>query len=364
MSVSAGNTVTETAMRRALVLAANGPLRGGNPRVGCVILDAEQNVIAEGWHRGAGTPHAEVDALSRTPAGSAHTAVVTLEPCNHSGRTGPCAEALIAAGVQRVIYSVEDPGHESGGGGDRLRGAGVEVVAGLLADEGEALIKPWLVAKRRSSPWVTLKWASTLDGRAAAADGTSQWITGPEARADGHRLRAEADAVLTGTGTVLADDPALTARAADGVLLEHQPVPVVLGGRAVPADAKLRRHPAGLIETGTRPLTEVLTDLWERGVARVLVEAGPTLTSAILRAGLADELAVYLAPKLLGGPMNAIGDLGIDSIADALDLKLHDARRLGPDLALTLTPVFQEPEGSRVQYAREGRSTPEKRGDA
>jgi len=360
MSVDAGFTVIETAMRRALELAARGPLSGGNPRVGCVILDDRDDVVAEGWHHGAGTPHAEVDALSRVPAGTAHTAVVTLEPCNHSGRTGPCAEALLAAGIRRVAYAVEDPGHESGGGADRLRAAGVEVIEGVLGEEARAFIEPWLVAKRRARPWVTVKWAATLDGRAAAADGSSQWITGAEARADGHRLRAESDAIVTGTGTVLGDDPALTARGADGVLLPRQPIPVVLGSRAVPDDAQLRRHPAGLIEARDRAPEDVLAELWERGVARVLVEAGPTLTSAILRAGLADELAVYLAPKLLGGPHTAIGDLGIGSIAEAAELGLRDVRRLGADLALTLRPTAShERDGARVQYARAGRTAPE-----
>ena len=364
MSIDGGITVLETAMRRALELAANGPLSGGNPRVGCVILDADEHIVAEGWHHGAGTPHAEVDALSRTPAGAAHTAIVTLEPCNHSGRTGPCAEALIAAGVRRVAYAVDDPGHESGGGAERLRAAGVEIVRGVLGEQACEFIEPWLVARRRERPWVTVKWAATLDGRAAAADGTSQWITGAEARADGHRLRAESDAILTGTGTVLADDPSLTARGADGVLLARQPLPIVVGTRAVPADAALRRHPAGLLEAGDRDLGELLDELWERGMARVLVEAGPTLTSAVLRAGLADELAVYLAPKLLGGPATAIGELGIATIDDAAELELRDVRRLGADLALTLRPTraFQESGGVGVQYAREGRATPENGG--
>jgi len=332
-------SVEETAaMRRALALAANGPLAGGNPRVGCVLLDGAGNVVAEGWHHGAGTPHAEIDALSHAVPGAARTAVVTLEPCNHTGRTGPCSEALIAAGIRRVVFAVDDPGPVSGGGAARLREAGVEVVGGVLADEAAAFIEAWLVARRRERPWVTVKWASTLDGRAAAADGSSRWITGPQARADGHRLRAESDAILTGTGTVLADDPALTARDAEGGLLPRQPVPVVVGARAVPSDAALRRHPAGLVEAGDRPLEELLDELYARGMARVLVEAGPTLTSAVVAEGLADELAVYLAPKLLGGPATAIGDLGISGIGDALVYEVRDVRRLGEDLALTLRP--------------------------
>jgi len=351
-----------SAMRRALELAALGPLTGGNPRVGCVLLDADQHVVGEGWHHGAGTPHAEIDALSRLGSGTPHTAVVTLEPCNHTGRTGPCAEALIAAGIRRVVYAASDPGPISGGGGDRLREAGVEVIGGVLADEAEAFLEDWLTAQRLGRPWITVKWASTLDGRAAAADGSSQWITGPEARADAHRLRAASDGIVTGTGTVLADDPSMTARDADGVLLPHQPVPVVVGARTIPAAARIRRHPAGLVEAGDLPLPALFAELYAQGMRRVLVEAGPTLTSAILAAGLADELVVYLAPKLLGGPGLALRYLGIDSIDRALDLELREVRRLGPDLALTLRfqasrAVFRRPEastrGRRLNTARQ-----------
>ncbi|MGO2665098.1 bifunctional diaminohydroxyphosphoribosylaminopyrimidine deaminase/5-amino-6-(5-phosphoribosylamino)uracil reductase RibD, partial [Mycetocola reblochoni] len=169
-------------MRRAFALAAQGPERGINPRVGCVILSPDGRTLAEGFHRGAGTAHAEVDALSRLAPGAASgaTAVVSLEPCNHTGRTGPCAEALIAAGIARVVYTVADPGEASSGGAERLRAAGVEVAGGVLVADGEALLDDWLVAARLGRPVVTVKWASTLDGRAAAADGSSQWITGPE----------------------------------------------------------------------------------------------------------------------------------------------------------------------------------------
>ncbi len=328
----------ENAMSRALALAANGPLTGGNPQVGAILLDDAGNPIAEGWHRGAGTAHAEVDALSRVPVGQhAHTAVVTLEPCNHTGRTGPCSEALIAAGVQRVVYAVDDPGAHSGGGRERLEAAGVEVIAGVLRDEVETFIGPWLTAQRRGRSWVTVKWASSLDGRAAAADGSSQWITSPEARADAHRLRATHDAILTGTGTVLADDPSMTARDASGELLPQQPAPIVVGRRPIPKDAKLRRHPAGLTETDA-PLDAVLRDAFAQGRIRVLVEAGPTLTSEVLREGLADELRVYLAPALLGGQGTAIRGLGIHGIDAALRLDFTEVRAVGPDLALTLRP--------------------------
>ncbi len=347
------------AMRRALELAAQGPVVGGNPQVGCVLLDASGTVVAEGWHRGAGTPHAEVDALGKVADASGLTAVVTLEPCNHTGRTGPCSEALSAAGVSRVVYAVSDPGDASSGGAERLREAGVD--AGLVGDpavaaEAEAFLHIWLTAVRRHRPWVTVKWASTLDGRAAAADGTSQWITGTAARQRVHEQRGASDAILTATGTVLADDPSLTARGDAGELLRAQPIPVVVGERAVPADAKLRRHPAGLIETGTRDLNAVLADLDARGIRRVYVEAGPTLVSALVAAGLADEYSVYLAPTLLGGPRVAIGDLGIPSIGDARRLVFTAVEQLGDDLLLTARPQISRSTGGVSTSSTNGRT--------
>ncbi|GAB3397611.1 bifunctional diaminohydroxyphosphoribosylaminopyrimidine deaminase/5-amino-6-(5-phosphoribosylamino)uracil reductase RibD [Schumannella luteola] len=332
----------EQALRHALTLAARGPVTGGNPQVGCVLLDAEGRTVAEGWHHGAGTPHAEIDALSKLPVphdARGLTAVVTLEPCNHTGRTGPCSEALIAAGVARVVYAVADPGASSSGGGARLREAGVDVEGGVLEAEAEFFLRRWLTAVRRGRPWVTVKWASTLDGRAAAADGTSQWITGAAARQRVHEQRAASDAILVGTGTVLADDPSLTARGDGGELLAAQPVPVVVGETAVPSDAVLRSHPAGLIETGTRDLAAVLADLDARGLRRVYVEGGPTLASAIIAAGYADEYLVYLAPALLGGDRLALGDLGIRTIGEALSLRVTGVEQLGDDLLITAEPA-------------------------
>jgi diaminohydroxyphosphoribosylaminopyrimidine deaminase/5-amino-6-(5-phosphoribosylamino)uracil reductase len=327
------------AMRRALELADRGPLTGGNPRVGCVLLDAEGRTAAEGWHRGAGTPHAEIDALSKAADARGLTAVVTLEPCNHWGRTGPCSEALIAAGVTRVVYGAGDPGSHSSGGAERLREAGVEVVSGVLADDVEELLVCWLASERRGRPWVTVKWASTLDGRAAAEDGSSRWITGAAARQRVHEERASNDAILVGTGTVLADDPSLTARGDGGELLAHQPVPVVVGERPIPADAALRRHPAGLIETGTRDLGAVLADLNSRGLRRVYVEGGPTLASAVIADGYADAYSVYLAPALLGGDRLAVGDLGIPGMDGIRRLRVDGVELLGDDIHLTARPA-------------------------
>ncbi|ALJ19322.1 bifunctional diaminohydroxyphosphoribosylaminopyrimidine deaminase/5-amino-6-(5-phosphoribosylamino)uracil reductase RibD [Microbacterium sp. No. 7] len=321
------------AMRRALALAANGP-RGLNPQVGAVLLAPDGEIVAEGWHRGAGTAHAEVDALSHLPADAARgtTAVVTLEPCDHTGRTGPCSEALIAAGVSRVVYAVADPGDLSSGGGARLRAAGIDVEAGVLEGEGAELLDSWLTVQRLGRPHVTVKWAQSLDGRAAAADGTSQWITGPAARADVHRRRGEADAIVAGIGTVLADDPALTARRPDGALLPAQPRPVVLGARAIPPQARVRRHPLPLLQHDGRDLADLLGTLREAGAHRVFVEGGPTVASAFVRAGLVDEVLAYVAPTLLGGDRLALGDVGVATIGEQRRLAVEAVERLGDDL--------------------------------
>jgi len=331
----------QSAMRRALDLAARGPARGVNPRVGCVILSPAGEVLAEGWHRGAGTPHAEVDALGKMADGGARgaTAVVTLEPCNHVGRTGPCSEALIAAGVAHVVYAVGDPGEHSRGGAARLRESGVDVTAGVLADDVEAFLADWLFAARNHRPFVTLKWASSLDGRTAAADGTSQWITGPAARAHVHEQRRASDAILVGTGTLLADDPSLTARGPGGELLDPQPTPVVLGLSDVPDDAAIWRHPVAPIVLKTRQLTDALCELQQRGIRSLYVEAGPTLASAFVTAGLVDAFAIYLAPTLIGGPRTAVGDLGVGSIAEQRRLELVGVERLGDDLVITARPL-------------------------
>jgi diaminohydroxyphosphoribosylaminopyrimidine deaminase/5-amino-6-(5-phosphoribosylamino)uracil reductase len=305
-----------------------------------VILGADGGILAEGWHRGAGTAHAEVDALSKFApgAGRGATAVVTLEPCNHTGRTGPCAVALIEAGIGRVVYAVADPGEDSSGGDDRLRAAGIDVEAGVLADEATDFLADWLVVARLGRPFLTVKWASSLDGRAAAADGSSQWITGPEARADVHRRRSESDAIIVGTGTVLADDPSLTARDSAGALLESQPVPVVIGTRPTPDAAALRAHPREPLFYETNDLPVVLADLRERGIRRAFVEGGPTLASAFVAANLVDEYLVYLAPTLLGGSRLALGDIGVTRIGEQRRLSLRSVERLGDDLLLVAQP--------------------------
>ncbi|MDD7930528.1 bifunctional diaminohydroxyphosphoribosylaminopyrimidine deaminase/5-amino-6-(5-phosphoribosylamino)uracil reductase RibD [Microbacterium thalli] len=346
------------AMQRAFELARRGP-RGVNPQVGAVLLRADGTVLAEGWHRGAGTAHAEVDALSRIAPGDARgaTAVVSLEPCNHTGRTGPCAVALLEAGIARVVYAVSDPGDASSGGARRLREAGVDVVGGALEAAGLALIDGWLTVQRLGRPHVTVKWAQSLDGRAAAADGTSQWITGPAARADVHRRRSEADAIVVGTGTLLSDDPALTARRPDGSLYDDQPMPVVLGARGIPDDALVRRHPRPLLHRDGENLggespnaPSLMTELRDAGVQRVFVEGGPTIASAFLRAGLADEILAYVAPTLLGfGPDGtdrpALRSLGVQTIAQQRRLRVASVQTLGDDLLIVATPATSPAEG-------------------
>jgi diaminohydroxyphosphoribosylaminopyrimidine deaminase/5-amino-6-(5-phosphoribosylamino)uracil reductase len=330
------------AMRRAIELSRRGPAGDANPRVGCVILDAAGRVMAEGWHAGRGTAHAEVaalDALGDSSLAAGATAVVTLEPCNHTGTTGPCSEALIAAGIGRVLYAVADPGESSAGGGARLRAAGVDVEDGLLVDEATENIRPWLVALRRGTPYVTVKWASSLDGRAAAADGSSRWITGPAARVDVHRRRRDAGAIVVGTGTVLADDPELTARDAAGRAFDEQPIPVVVGRRSVPRHSRVLAHPAGVIEHPSRDLPSLLVALAEREVRHIFVEGGPTLASAFLAAGLADEILVYLAPTLLGGPATAVTDLEVGTISEQHHLRFTRIEQLGDDVLLVARPA-------------------------
>lgn len=331
-------TAERAAMQRALELAAQGPARGPNPRVGCVLLDADGAPIAEGFHRGAGTPHAEVEALrrateSRGPgAARGTTAVVTLEPCNHHGRTGPCADALLAAGVARVVHGQHDPNPAASGGAARLRAAGVEVVGGVLADEARALNAVWTRAQELGRPVVTWKVASTLDGRSAAADGTSRWITGRAARHDVHRLRAGADAVVVGTGTALADDPDLTVRHAP--LTGQQPDRVVVGLRDLPPSSRLARAAAAgkaVMHLRTHDPHEVLDLLWYREHRHVLLEGGPALAAAFWRAGLVDDVVAYVAPVLLGVGASAVADLGIGTIADAARLDLLDVAVLPRD---------------------------------
>ncbi len=324
-------------MDRALDLARRGPAHGSNPRVGCVLLGHDGRTLAEGWHEGAGTPHAEAAAVAAARADGVDlrgaTAVVTLEPCRHTGRTPPCADLLLTAGIVRVVYGLDDPNPQAAGGARRLADAGVAVVGGVREPEAAALLRVWAGAVRAGRPWVTLKLAASLDGRVAAADGSARWITSPEARAHAHRLRADVGAIAVGTGTVVADDPALTARE-DGTTSAHQPLRVVIGLRDVPQDARLRGPGGELVHVRSHDPADVLELLAERGVRHLLVEGGPTVSAAFLRAGLVDEVVAYVAPVLLGAGPAAVGDLGITGIGGALRMRTRSVEQVGPDVVI------------------------------
>lgn len=341
-----GRDVERAAMTRALELARTpGVPLGPNPRVGCVLLDAEGATVAEGFHRGAGTPHAEVDAVARAGARArGATAVVTLEPCNHTGRTGPCARALVEAGVARVVFAQPDRSPVAHEGAEALRRAGVDVEGGLLADEARAVNRAWTFAVEHQRPFVTWKLASTLDGRSAAADGTSRWVSSLAARRDTHRLRAVCDAILVGTGTVLVDDPELTVRDEDDVNLrrEHQLLRVVMGCRDVPPGRRVLNDAAETVVLATRDPHQALAALYARDRQHVLLEGGPTLAAAFLTAELVDEVVAYVAPMLLGAGLHGVGDLGVGTIADAVHLDVVDVTTLGTgpetNIRLTATP--------------------------
>ncbi|WP_327045087.1 bifunctional diaminohydroxyphosphoribosylaminopyrimidine deaminase/5-amino-6-(5-phosphoribosylamino)uracil reductase RibD [Microbispora sp. NBC_01189] len=348
-------------MRRAIALAARG--LGGtspNPVVGCVVLDPSGEVAGEGFHAYAGGPHAEVVAL-REAGGRARggTAYVTLEPCAHTGRTGPCATALLEAGVVRVVVAVPDPNPVAAGGAEVLRRHGVRVDEGVLTAEAEEGNAAWLTFVRARRPFVTWKFAATMDGRSAASDGTSQWITSPEARADVHRLRAESDAVVAGIGTVLADDPRLTVRPPAGSSVAPVLRVVADPGARTPAgarvldgaaptlvavaeDAAVPAHLSPVVRIprvqGGIDLHALLAELHGRRIVSVLVEGGPTLAGAFLREGLVDRVVGYLAPALLGAGAAALGPAGVSTITEIHRLEFASVTPVGPDLKVVLRP--------------------------
>lgn len=344
------NPAELAAMRRAVELSARASLTTPpNPDVGCVVLDAAGDLVGEGWHEHPGGPHAEVVALraagERARGG---TAVVTLEPCNHLGRTEPCTNALAEAGIARVIVAVRDPNEIAAGGTATLRERGIEVETDVLAEQAEAANARWLTPFRTGRPFVVWKFAATLDGRSAAADGTSQWITGPQARADVHRLRAAVDTVVVGVGTVHADDPRLTARDTADRPAAEQPLRVVV-------DSSGRTPPHARVLDGTAPtwiatadevgaghdgrvdLHKLLAALYERGRRYVLLEGGPSLAAAFWRAGLVDRVIAYLAPALLGSGLNALADAGVSTIGEAIRLDVDDVLTIGNDIKITAT---------------------------
>lgn len=347
------------AMSRALELAERGAeTTHPNPRVGCVIARGTQ-IIAEGWHERAGGPHAEVVALQKLSPGGVSaaegcTAYVTLEPCSHHGKTPPCVNALIAARLGRVVYAIDDPNPEvSGRGAASLRAAGIEVISGLMAGEAEAVNEGFLMRMRAGRPFVRVKLGASIDGRIALANGKSQWITGESARDDVQRWRARSSAVLTGIGTVLADDPQLNVRSSGA---QRQPLRVVLDSESrTPASARIRdasaptliltRSDIGGDEQGRQSLQgvqgldlkAVLAKLGSLEMNEVLVEAGPRLSGAFVRQGLADELLIYMAPKLLGPQARPLFDLPLlEDLQQAPRFRIIEQRLIGEDLRVRL----------------------------
>ena len=355
-------------MRRCLSLARRGEGRTApNPMVGCVVLDRRGRVVAEGWHRKAGSLHAEAEALAKVGRVPGGTLVVNLEPCRHEGRTPPCAPLVAASGVKRVVVGMLDPVRGHGGGAAWLARKGIAIERGVLEAECRELNRAWLRFARDGRPWFTLKAAATLDGKVATWKGESRWITGEAARRDGHRLRDSHDACMVGVGTVLADDPRLTVRGLRG---GRDPVRVVVDGslRTPPGAAVLARGRVIVATTraaapsregrllaagaevwrlpgrGRVDLAALAARLAEAGITSVLVEGGPTLHGALLDAGLVDEVRLFVAPLVLGGSgrrsgLTWIAGRGVDRLADATRLvAVGPPRRLGPDLLLILRP--------------------------
>ncbi|MEM8923661.1 MAG: bifunctional diaminohydroxyphosphoribosylaminopyrimidine deaminase/5-amino-6-(5-phosphoribosylamino)uracil reductase RibD [Actinomycetota bacterium] len=328
----------EALMARAVARAAHSRiLSPPNPWVGALIVTPD-GVSFEGSTRRPGGMHAEVHALSRAgEAARGATMYVTLEPCAHQGRTGPCADAVIAAGLARVVVAVLDPDPKVAGTGvERMRAAGIDVTVGVGAEAVEAQLGPYLHQRRTGRPYVVLKLAATMDGRTGAADRTSQWITGPEARQDAHRIRAESDAILVGAGTVRADDPRLTVRgvlAPDGAP-PRQPERVVLG--AAPDGAAI--HPCRQFSGEPE---ELLDALGADGVVQVMVEGGATVANDLHRRGLVDRYVLYLAPALMGGDdgVPLLSGPGAATIGDLTRLQLDQVVKLGDDLRIDLLPT-------------------------
>jgi diaminohydroxyphosphoribosylaminopyrimidine deaminase/5-amino-6-(5-phosphoribosylamino)uracil reductase len=348
----------EAMMRRALALAEKGLFTTTpNPRVGCVITQGE-SIVGEGWHEKAGEPHAEALALRDAgPRAAGATVYVNLEPCSHHGRTPPCAGALINAKVARVVAALRDPDPQAARGGDALAAAGIGFEHGLLEGEARELNLGFLSRVQRGRPWVRLKVAATLDGRSALANGASQWITGPEARRDGHRWRARACALLTGIGTVAADDPRLTVREVD---TPRQPLRVIVDSRLeIPHAARVLQGPKVLIFAaraapapknaevvllpnahGKVELPSMLEELARRGVNELHVEAGFRLNGSLVREGCVDEFLVYLNPSFLGDGAQGMLDLpAVGALEERLKLKLVSLERLGDDLRILARPA-------------------------
>ncbi|GAB3188488.1 bifunctional diaminohydroxyphosphoribosylaminopyrimidine deaminase/5-amino-6-(5-phosphoribosylamino)uracil reductase RibD [Nesterenkonia suensis] len=344
-------------MRQAVEAAYQGP-RGANPLVGAVLVSAEGEVLAVGHHRGAGHLHAERDALRRIADCapevdlSSATLYCSLEPCRHHGRQPPCTEAILSAGVGRVLYGVDDPTPDASGGAEVLRAGGVEVAAGVLAEDCRAINHRWAQARRQGRPFVTVHLAQSLDGRIAAADGTSQWITSATSRQHTHRIRQRIDAILVGSNTAEVDDPRLTARLPDGTGADRQPLRCVMGFRPLPESARLRQgrpEGQGWVQLRTHDPLEALQRLGEiqhqgHPVRHVLVEGGSRVLAAFFAQDLVDEIFAYQAPLILGAGPSSVGDIGVTTLAQARRFTLDPAEGgavgvLDDDVCVHLQPV-------------------------
>lgn len=326
------------ALRRGVVLGdAVAGSTSPNPPVGAVVLDRAGRVVGEGATQPPGGQHAEVVALGQAgEAAAGGTLVCTLEPCAHHGRTGPCTEAIHAAAIGRIVFGAPDPNPVAAGGAQALRIHGVSVAGGhLMADICRSALGRWLRAIELGRPHVTWKYAATLDGRVAAGDGTSRWITSVPARADVHRMRASLDAVIVGSGTVLADDPQLTVRDGSGAATARQPVRVVFDRRGrIPRYSRVLDSSA-TTTVRTDAIPEALGAMFDAGMRAVLLEGGPTLAAAFLRGGYVDRVVGYLAPALLGNGPSVVGDLGITGIEQTLRLVVDDVTLIGSDVRVT-----------------------------
>jgi len=311
-----------------------------NPRVGAVLVSPDGDVLSVAAHSAAGEPHAETLALEGASITVGATLVVNLEPCNHVARTGPCTEAIIDSGVAHVVVGAVDPdARVSGTGIERLRDAGIDVEVGVLNEEVVANDRGYFHHRTMGTPRVTLKLAATLDGQAAAADGTSRWITSRDARTDVHRLRSENDVVIVGAGTVVADDPALTVRLED--YSGPQPRPVVIAGRrSLPLDRKImQRDPIIFTASGeylVDPI-EVIRDLGERGIVSALIEGGPSIAASFLDAGVVDEIVWYVGAKLARGTGIPALPGAFETMADITELTFQSVQQVGPDVRISAT---------------------------
>lgn len=320
------------AMSRANYISTAGlGITSPNPIVGAVILSETGDFISEGFHQrgrdGQPGDHAEVVALARAgDKARGATIIVTLEPCNHHGKTPPCTEAIIAAGLKKVIFAVSDPNPEAQGGMERLRSAGITVESGVLEEEVSFTNRAWLTRMKTGNSYITVKIAATLDGFIAAEDGSSKWITSPAARHDVALLRSECDAIVTGTGTVLADDPELIVR---GIEKSHTPERIIIGTRNIPSDFKIFNKKAPTHHLQSRDLTALREYCQSKRFNRVLVEAGPTLTSTLIAHRYVDEIVIYQAPTLLGRGRSMAPNLGITSLAKRLDFEVQELGYVG-----------------------------------